>query len=215
MRRFVRTREPQSIPQASSILCDGVNYTPVFLHTTVDQDHPVGHKRTFVEHAHDFYHIVLYTKGYGKYSREGVFYSAQPGTCVLTHPGQRHDFVSRWERAVYSEITFAYESPQGEFLNLSFEQLLSLHMGTDVHLISNPTLSIEQMHILRNLLLTSIDHLNSTHPFSQYHAQYGLAKIFSFLIKNAVSTRPDRFVDDRFERVKSYIENYVAFNEHL
>lgn len=208
MRRFARTRQSDSTSQLSSLLYDQVYYRPVFLHAAIDQDHPVGHKKTFVEHAHDFYHIVLYTKGYGEYSREGVFHAAQPGTCVLTHPGQRHDFVSRWEGAVYSEITFSYENSQGVALNLPFKELIALYTGVHIHLNSNLILPIDQMHILRNLLSTSIDHLNSVHPFSTYYAQYGLTKIFNFLIRNAVSTQEASFTDSRFERVKNYIEEH-------
>lgn len=208
MRRFVRTKELPVKPQTSAIFHEGAHYFPVFLHATIDQDHPVGHKRTFVEHEHDFYHIVLYTKGYGEFSMEGVFHPAQPGACVLTHPGQRHDFVSRWERAVYSEITFSYETSAGDHLNLSFEELLEIYTGSDLRLNSNLILPIDQMHVLRNLLSTSTDHLNSVHPLSSYHAQHGLAKIFSFLIKNAVVTQPTSFTDNRFERVKNYIEEH-------
>ena len=108
MIRFVRIKNPDSKSQVNSIFWDEVQYMPIFWHTTIDQDRPVGSRRTFVEHIHDFYHIVLYTKGQAEYSKNGIFYSAVPGTCVQTYPGLRHDFVSRWEKAEYSEITFSY-----------------------------------------------------------------------------------------------------------
>jgi hypothetical protein len=59
MIRFVRIKNPGSKPQASSIFWDEVQYTPVFWHTTIVQDRPIGSRRTFIEHKHDFYHIVL------------------------------------------------------------------------------------------------------------------------------------------------------------
>ena len=208
MRRFVRIKKPDAIPQASSVFWNEVPYAPVFWHATVDQDRPVGSRKTFVEHVHDFYHIVLYTKGRGQYSKEGIFYPTEPGTCALIYPDQRHDFVSRWEHAVYSEITFSYQNNKGQSLKIPFEDLLSLHAGTEVHLIPQLKFSVDQVPILRNLFLTLTDHLNSTHPFSTFHAHNELTKIFSFLLENAVAAREDQCMDDRFERVKNYIEEH-------
>ncbi len=204
----MRIKKPEAMPQASSVFWNGDSFAPVFWHATVDQDRPVGSRKTFVEHIHDYYHIVLYTKGRGQYSKEGIFHPTEPGTCVLIYPGQRHDFVSRWERAVYSEISFSYKNKKGQSLQIPFEDLLSLHVGTEVRLIPQLKFSVDQMHILRNLFLTLTDHLNSTHPFSIFHAHNELTKIFSFLLENAVAVREDPFTDDRFERVKNYIEEH-------
>jgi len=208
MIRFVRIKNPVSKLQASAILWDQEQYTPIFWHTTIDQDRPVGSRRTFIEHKHDFYHIVLYTKGRGEYSQNGTFYEAVPGSCVLTYPGLRHDFVSRWDKAVYSEITFSYVNTNKKTLKISFEKLLELHAGTEVHLRSQLKFSVDQMQILRNLFLSLTDYLNSSHPFSMFHAHHELAKIFSFLLENAVATEEDPCRDDRFERVKNYIEEH-------
>ena len=208
MIRFVRIKNPDSKPQASSIFWNEVRYTPVFWHTTIDQDRPIGSRRTFIEHKHDYYHIVLYTKGHGQYSQDGVFYTAEPGTCVLTYPGLRHDFVSRWEKAVYSEITFSYKHKKGQSLKIPFEELLSLHAGAEVHLTPQLKFSLDQIQILRNLFLTLTDHLNSAHPFSTFHAHNELTKIFSFLLENALAPQEDSVLDDRFERVKNYIEEH-------
>ncbi len=207
MKRYVQTIKPQIPPQAASIFYNKSQYTPSFLHATVDQTHPVGQKKTFVSHKHDFYHIVLYTSGYGEYSIEGRFHPAQPGTCVLIGPGQYHDFVSRWKQSVYSEITFAYESMR-QSLRLPFDQLLSLHTGYDISLESHVTLSMDQMYNLQSLLAKSITHLNSTQIYSQYLAHYDLATIFNFLVEIAVSSDQTPFSQSRFERAKSYIEEH-------
>jgi AraC-like DNA-binding protein len=210
MKRYVQTKKPQTHPQAASVARNAVQYGPLFLHATIDQTHPVGHKRTFAEHKHDFYHIVLYTEGYGEYSIEGSFHPAQPGSCVLIHPGQQHDFVSRWKRSVYSEITFAYQSAEGNPLCTSFEELLSIYTGLDISLIANIVLPMDQMYALRNLLMTATDHLNSADIFSEYHAQYDLAAIFNFLIRTAVSTEQKQFSKSRFELAKEYIEEHYV-----
>lgn len=210
MKRYVQTKKPNTHPQAASVVHDTTQYTPVFLHATIDQTHPVGHKKTFAEHKHDFYHLVLYTKGHGEYSMQGSFHPAQPGTCVLIHPGQHHDFVSRWEHSVYSEITFAYQSASGTALRASFEKLLSSYTGMNISLKDKIVLPMDQTHILRNLLMTLVEHLTAPHQLSEYHAQHNLAMIFNFLITTAVATEQKLFPQSRFERVKGHIEeNYL------
>lgn len=208
MKYFVQTKKTQTQPQIASIIHETVQYTPVFLHAAIDQTHPVGHKRTFVEHKHDFYHIVLYTKGYGEYSMNGSFYAAQPGTCVLIHPSQQHDFVSRWKQSVYSEITFSYEDTNDQPLCIPFDKLLAIYMGIDISMTANITLSMDQMYVLRNALMVLIDHLGSAHLVSEYHAQYDLARIFNFLIGTAVSMEQKQFPEARLERAKRYIEEH-------
>ena len=208
MERFFRIKKPDSTPQTAFVFCGKVQYLPIFWHVTVDQNHPIGSAQTFAEHVHDFFHIVLYTKGRSHYSKEGVFHPAEPGTCVLIHPGQRHDFVSRWERAVYSEITFSYDNAQGQHLKISFDELLSLYTGTSLNLNSNLNLSANHTDALRNIFLSLCDHLNSSAALSDYYANRGLMDVFHFLVEHGVREQKEQLVDDRFEQVKRYIEEY-------
>jgi hypothetical protein len=104
MRRFLRTRQQsESTPQALVILHEGDAYFPTFVHAAIDQDRPIGDIRTFHEHTHDLYHIVLYTQSSGFYLKCGAKYQAEPGTLVIVSPGQSHDFVSLRHSSVYSE----------------------------------------------------------------------------------------------------------------
>ena len=208
MRRFIQTQKPQIYPQAASVVYDSNQYWPVFLHATINQTHPVGHKKTFIEHAHDFFHIVMYTSGHGEYSTDAKFYSAQPGTCVLIHPGQRHDFVSRWKQSVYSEITFSYQDRSGSPLRITFEKLLSIFTGFEIALPARVDLPIDQMHVLKNLLTVLTDHLNSAHLVSEYHANHDLVMIFNFLAGIAAAKNELSFSEARFERTKHYIDEH-------
>lgn len=210
MKHYVQTRKPQIYPQAASITNNEAQYTPELLHATIDQTHPVGNKKTFTRHKHDFYHIVLYTEGHGEYSIEGEFHPAQPGTCVLIHPGQHHDFVSRWKQSVYSEITFAYQSSQCKALCLTFEDLLSVYSGLDISLKSNIVFSVDRMHTLRNLMMRITNSLIRSDRLSEYQAQHNLTKIFNCLVEAAASSENKLFSESRFERTKSYIEEYYA-----
>lgn len=139
MRRYLQTRQrSEAIPQALVILHDGEVYFPTFVHAAIDQDRPIGDIRTFHEHAHDLYHIVLYTQSSGFYLKCGAKYRAEPGTLVITSPGEPHDFVSLRRSSVYSEITFCFKARTGKTLTLPFERLLNSYTGVSGQLHSEP-----------------------------------------------------------------------------
>ena len=210
MRRHVRIKKPDRIPQAGTIWADQYKFWPIFWHTAIDQDRPVGIKSTFSEHTHNFYHIVLYTKGKGHYLKEGRLENAAPGRCVLIHPGQRHDFASRMETAVYSEITLTYENQQGQNCLLSFDEILSGISGTTIAIKEPITLPEEDRNIFHNYLVQMTDYLESARPDSLYYAHWTLELIFNFLIKHCCRQNTLDFYDDRFVRLRMWIEEHYA-----
>ena len=210
MRRYVRIKKPDTIPQSGLIWTDKGPFSPIFWHTAINQNRPVGSKSTFSEHAHDFYHISLYTKGTGYYSKEGRFEQSVPGRCVLIHPGQRHDFVSRMGTAVYSEITFTYENKEGQPCMLSFDQILSGIAGAESSLKEKITLQKASRNTLHNYLVQITDYLNSTHPQSLYYAHWTLEHIFSFLIEHCCRQNSPEILDDRFIRIQMWIEQHYT-----
>lgn len=208
MRRFVRIKKPVESPQAALLHHDKDVYYPLFLHATIDQDRAVGSRATFSEHVHDFYHIVLYTKGEGWYFKEGRYLPAQPGTCVLVHPGQRHEFVTRRQAAIYSELTFSYENDHGS-LQIPFAGLLRLYSGINVRPMEDRTLSAEERQTLYNMMIQITDYLNSSAPSSSYYVHRALTHILDFLIEHCArhSVPPD-LVDSRFTRVRFWLEEH-------
>jgi AraC-like DNA-binding protein len=209
MRRYVRIRELTERPQAAALYCDSSVYYPQFLHSTIDQDRAVGSRATFSEHAHDFYHIVLYTRGQGWYYKEGQYRPSQPGTCVLIHPGQKHEFVTRRQTAVYSELTFSYETEGQSALRSPFSRLLSLYSGTDVQLMEDCVLTTEHRQVLYHLMVQITDYLNSSRPSSGYYVHRTLAHILDFLIERCAQRLfPKHLTDDRFDRVRQWLEEH-------
>ncbi len=206
MRRFVHIKNADSLPQAASIQYEGVQYTPVFWHTAIDQDQSVGIKSEFTEHMHNFYHIVLYTQGRGGYLKEGEFFPAEPGTCVLIHPGQLHDFVSRRDTVVYSEITFSYENSNKDRLKIPFGELLSLYAGIEINFKNKHMLPTETGHIIQNQFVQLTDYLNSGQDCSEYYIHRTLLYIFDFLIEYFAEINIGNVVDDRFYKIKRIIE---------
>ncbi|MCE5185610.1 MAG: AraC family transcriptional regulator [Planctomycetaceae bacterium] len=209
MRRFVRIKKLPERPQIASIYSGSAIFRPIMLHATIDQDRAVGSRLTFSEHVHDFYHIVLYTKGQGWYSKKGRFLPAEPGTCVLVHPGQRHEFVTRRQTAVYSELTFSYETDTQQTLKLPFAKLLSLYSGMDTTLFEDSILSAENRQSLSNLMVQAVDYLNSSRPSSGYYVHRTLAHILDFLMEYCTQKPLDPpIVDDRFSRIRLWLEEH-------
>jgi AraC-like DNA-binding protein len=210
MRRFVRIKKASEKPQAAIVHCNGDVYYPLFLHSTIDQDRTVGSRATFSEHVHDLYHILLYTRGQGWYLKEGVYLPAQAGTCVLVHPGQKHEFVTRRQSAIYSELTFGYESDKGP-LKMPFAELFSCYFGSRVQLTQDSILPPKQRQGLYNMIVQITDYLNSSAPLASYYAHRTLSHIFDFLLEHCTRQAvPPELVDDRFNRVRFWLEeNYL------
>jgi AraC-like DNA-binding protein len=208
MKYFARSKKSASVPQACGIWMEGDYYCPVFLHTAVNQDRPVGSKSTFQSHIHDFYHLVLYTKGQGFYLMEGVYQPAQAGTCVLISPGQRHEFITRRGNTVYSEITFVYENSHHQYMPLLFEQVLSLYSGAAVSLPRQIQLSAEALQQFQNQMIQITDFLNSSREHSLFQAHRRLALLFDFLIERSTPPSVPASVDERFGRVRLWIEEH-------
>ncbi|ARN57822.1 AraC family transcriptional regulator [Sedimentisphaera salicampi] len=210
MKNFVNTANTVKRSQVLSLFHNENQYRPLFLHGAIHQDRPVGPKRTFSEHSHPFYHIVLYTDGHGEYLKEGLFHKARPGTCVLLSPGQKHDFVSHWQKTVYSEITFAFKSENGLLLELPFEKLIFLLTGVEAAFDTDLIFSNEQTNTLNNMFSDLIEYLNSSSIISQYQANFGLLGIFNFIVKHHILTAVDSSSISPMDKVKAYIEeNYT------
>ena len=209
MQRFIRIKEQDSFPQTAAIVHDSESYFPVLWHTAINQDKPIGNKSTFSEHTHDYYHIVLYTKGKGYYSKEGLYESAEPGRCVLIHPGQKHDFISKMQSAVYSEITFSYQSRQQQNCKLSFNSLLSKIAGAECGLKEPIIIPKESLNTFHHYMIQITDYLNSSHLRAQYYACWTLEHIFNHLIANCCRQDQLEIVDDRLTKIQLWIEqNY-------
>jgi len=208
MRRYVRIKDLSERPQAAILHHNAEIYRPQFLHSTIDQDRAVGSRATFCEHAHDFYHVVLYTQGQGWYSKEGQYRPSRPGTCVLIHPGQRHEFVTRRQSAIYSELTFSYEA-DGRALRLPFSEVLGLYSGTPVQLMEDCVLTAEHRQVLYHLMVQMTDYLNSSQPSSGYYVHRSLTHILDFLIERcARRVFAKQVADDRFYRVRQWLEEH-------
>lgn len=173
----------------------------------------MGEARTFHEHTHDLYHIVLYTRSTGFYVKSGRRYRAQPGTLVIVSPGQSHDFVSHRASSVYSEITFAFETETGRVLTLPFGQILNTYTGMAGQLKSEPQLPRDTTQELVMLLIQIMDYLQSPSSMSDYYAHRALANVFDVIVAHCYAEKipgapPGQ--DNAILEVKRHIDDHYA-----
>ena len=201
------------MPQALVILHNGEAYFPTFVHAAIDQDRPIGDIRTFHEHTHDLYHIVLYTQSSGFYLKCGTKHRAEPGTLVIVSPGQPHDFVSLRYSSVYSEITFSLGTRTGKVLTLPFEKVLNSYTGVTGQLRDGPHLPQATTQELLITMIQIMDYLQSPSPMSDFYAHRALASLFDAIVAHCYSEPiPGAAMaqDNPILQVKQYIDEHYA-----
>lgn len=214
MLRYLQTHQPrEGKPQALVVLYDGKVYFPTLVHAAVDQDRPMGDARTFHEHTHDLYHIVLYTQSSGFYAKSGRKHRAEPGTLVIVSPGQPHDFVSNRGSSVYSEITFSFKTQAGDVLTLPFEKILNVYTGVAGQLDDEPHLPRDTTQELVMIMIQIMDYLQSPSSMSDFYAHRTLANVFDMIVAHCYAERiPETALaqDNLILQVKQYIDEHYA-----
>lgn len=213
MLRYLQAERNQARPQALMILHEEEAYFPAFAHAAVDQDRPVGEARTFHEHTHDLYHIVLYTRSSGYYVKSGTRHRAEPGTLVIISPGQSHDFVSQRGSSVYSEITFAFGTKAGKVLTLPFGQILNAYTGIAGQLRSVIQLPRDTTQELVILMIQIMDYLQSPSSMSDFYARRALANVFDVIVAHCYAERIPGAApgpDNPILHVKRHIDEHYA-----
>src|SRR4030042_706756 len=216
MFRYVRSQKTAFSAQALTIYHDGECFYPCIHHTAVGQDRPLGQAETFREHRHNLYHVVVYTKSQGAFSFGGKVVEAGRGTVVCISPGQWHDFVTYRQHAVYSEVTFSFETPQGRVLEIPFEALLQMITGLALTLQPWQVVSPEKAHHLESLILRVTDHAKSGSEASTYCCQFSLACLLDALgwtcteFPRSVSGVDERLVGGREVREKNYADQIAV-----
>jgi AraC-like DNA-binding protein len=166
-------------------------------------------------HAHQVYHMTLYTGGRNSFFLNDKFYPSYRGIVAVSSPGVPHYFGACEPGNVRSiEFTFGLEDEMHEtFYSLPFCKLLSLITGIPLNEINYPC-SLEEPKYLEMLaLLESL--LNSLHDFQNnkilFEVELLIIAVINFFIKNIylIDNANAEKPHDIFEQVKLKIEeNY-------
>ncbi len=215
MFKYVQIKKEHTWPQVLCIAHNQKAYSPMILHTAINQDRPFGEKSTFKEHSHDLYHLNLYTKA-GGYTLDGKYYEATEDSLVIISPGQKHDLVTNRGDGVYSEITFSLESKAGDSLVVPFNKILGIYTGVDVELDHQLQLTKEVSKSIYMAIVDITDYLETVRPLSMFYVQLRLARIFENIVTHSATCfEAEQKVncDQRAVHVKEYIEKH--YNEQI
>ncbi len=202
MRSYIRTSGRPVQAQWLALHLPQGKYYPCLHHATIDQNRPYGDQKTFREHAHPVYHLVLYTANQGGYRVNGKKFQAGPGSLAIISPGQSHDFVTDRADTIYSEVTFTYETDQGIFLDLAIEQLILELFGINTNLAGPVQLNAQQTRQLKSVLIEIVDFADQASPLSHFYEQRALMTVFELLItignvETATPTEHDALIKAR------------------
>jgi len=187
LRHYARSKSCDRVPQLLSLTCRRRDYRFVLLHAEEEQyNDKVRKELSFAGgvHAHNIYHLVLYTQGNGRAVLNGRRVPVRRGTFILTSPGEPHDLGLSGNGDFRSmEFTFGWrEEKRKAPLVLPFHQVLALYLGAETRPVVFPVaLDEPQLQRLEYLGDTLLDRLTRQPPAPAYHLEYRLAGIFLFL----------------------------------
>lgn len=168
-------------------------------------------------HAHDVYHLCLYTGGQSRFVfREGL-HACRKGTLVVTAPGEFHDFRPHGEgSATTLEFTFVVESdaPQ-EAGPRPFRALLSACVGARLPPVEWPVaLTVRQHHQAEFLLDSLLVRLAMRDALLPFDAERMVLDVFRFLAHEVYGVGDARSdTSDPLVHAKAEIE--ARFHERL
>ncbi|MBN2301877.1 MAG: helix-turn-helix transcriptional regulator [Lentisphaerae bacterium] len=182
-------------------------------HCTLSQKAATHQRR---QHIHKSYHIVLYTRGEGRFILQNAVHCCKPRVLVLTSPGDSHAFgIIDAGQVFYSEITFSFRGKDNNMLDIPFHHLLSLLSGVSTNAINFPhTLTHIQMNEAVGLLEREMDWLEAGGSLSQLRTRSTILQLFEFLLREFYL--PKNVDDSRqssLRTVRAHIEQHYA--EHL
>jgi AraC family transcriptional regulator, L-rhamnose operon transcriptional activator RhaR len=207
---YVRTQPISNRPGLLDVVYRGEGYRFLLetAHTDERRNGAAGKSR---EHSHHVYHVVLYTEGVNRFQLGGRETASEPGTLVLTGPGQSHDFGPLVRgRTSYHEMTFTFEHPSGPLM-VPFSQLLSLYSGIDPGPMSMPrVLGPKPLNLLNGLfkeLLRQIDQSQGESWFGVYRT---ILDMLSFIILELFVPVGTAAEPSAPAAVKAFIDRYYA-----
>lgn len=120
-------------PRLLSLCHEGLEYLFHILYIHIDSPRERRAGNPFeAPHAHDVYHLLVYTEGRNRLSLNGELLECAPGAIVAVSPGEPHCLTPRDVGAVrYYEITFTLSHGR-ERLRLPLRSLLSRYFGVQI-----------------------------------------------------------------------------------
>jgi AraC-like DNA-binding protein len=213
-RQFVKFNSISGGIRALNVEWGGTVFRLVPLHATIDLTQSMKKPLAIKTHAHDIYHIIIFTEGRNCCRFQGKVCAIQPGALALVSPGEQHDFnIMRPGRAVYSEITFMLADSSGRCLKTPFKQLLELYEGTGMPDVNLPAIiPLAKAKAIRAGIAEIIARLTMCPPAGQLELARQFLGLFSMIIGECYRPQIKVMVNEQplIQKARDYIEaNYT------
>jgi len=213
-REYVQTSRNAFASQALNVAVEGKLYDFNLLHVTLDLYRDADKKRRLTEHAHDVFHIVLYTEGTNAFSLQSKRCPLQPGTLALVSPGTPHDFyVLEKGSATYSEMTFSYADRNNDPLRIGFNRLLSVYAGVELPDVRFPcVLASRKRRELEALLRQLFGQLTTSGKMSGMLASQTILAVFTAIVRECFLNKDggESPVSNPVQRVRAHLDYHYA-----
>ncbi len=219
MRHFILASDPDAILHLARLPSGGLLRLQL-LHA--EDEHyreiqPLPMRTVPHGHAHDVYHLCLYTGGESRFVLNDRLHPCRAGTLVVTSPGEFHDLRAHgagWTATLECTFTVVADDPS-DARSLPFHTLLSCCVGVPLPPAEWPVqLSVGQAHQVESLLDALLVRLGYRDVLLHFDAERMILDVFRFLahevygVGGALSDAGDPLV-----RAKAEIE--TRFNERL
>lgn len=191
----------------------GKRYAFDLLHMDVDHEEKKAlRQRVMTPHAHDVYHVVLYTKGKNHILIDGKQIQVEPGILIMTSPGMTHTFSPIQKGSlIYSEITFELARGSSVPLRLPWSNILSWYGGIALS-EKNLLICLDPPGIqeARNIFVRILRELESPGRMSSAFAGQQILDLMMFVNRKCLPADTDSVLSstERLARAKEYIESY-------
>jgi len=168
------------------------------------------------QHAHDVYHIVLYTEGENVFLLNGRRHHSRPGVLAVSSPGEFHGFHTCEPGKVgYVEVCFALENPDGA-LRMPIHQLLSIYTGYELDAVQFPvTLGARQSNSLAQILDRLYTQLMANTPTSRFLTTRTLMDVLVFLVQEVYGSRRTHEDAEDYAMLRAKGEIETRYRENL
>ena len=214
VKSFTQTK-PMSAVQLLHISIDNKIYYFYPLHLNIDRivRNLPGFRPKKPPHAHDVYHLVFVTEGTNQVTTGRGCTDCSRGTLLICDPGEMHDFNPLREGIiVFTELTFKFQSLDGETLTIPFRKLLNLYAGVNLKYMRGQSLKEEQGIIELKALFEQIHYwLKSPGVLAPLYTANHVASLFLFIVREyfMLEEPPDPHFSQNLRRAREYIEqNY-------
>jgi AraC-like DNA-binding protein len=210
---YIRTQQAVANPGLLEVCWHGQPYRFV-VQTAHNSERHIRLPRRPIEHVHDVYHIVIFTEGRNHCQYRSQVIATEPGTIILSSPGEPHDFGPLDDGlTIYHEVTFTLTNENGKPLVLPFSKMLELYVGEELPALDGPfMLKSREIHWLSLMVERLLDWIYRREIGADFTIQRIVLEMFSLLVQEIFLpyVHTEALPSGSLQHAKDYLDIHYA-----